>query len=102
MFHSERIDLKKKQLTTAIKWDRAVAIFLMEGDLYVCSAIEDLSEGQCSHIAPVLEGRADRHLDICLLHVRRVVVDAVGQTLLSPATCKRRICLKTQQNCPPH
>ncbi len=67
----------------------------MEGDLYVCSAVEDLSEGQSSHIAPVLEGRADRRLDICLFHVRCVVVDAVGQTLLPPATCKRRILLFT-------
>lgn len=63
----------------------------MEGDLYVWSAVVDLSEGQRRHVTPVLEGRADGRLDLCLLHVRCVVVDAIGQTLLSPTTCKRRI-----------
>lgn len=65
----------------------------MKGDLYVCSAIVNLSEGQSSHITPVLEGRADGRLDIRPLHVRCVVVDAVGQTPFSPMTCKRRISL---------
>lgn len=80
------------KLTTAVKWDTA-AFSVMEGDPYVGSAIVDLSEGQRSHITPVLEGGADGHVDLCLLHVRCVVDDAVGQTPLSPATCKRTIPL---------
>lgn len=79
------------KLTTAIEWDGAVAVFLVEVDLYVCSAIADFSEAQSSHITPVLEGRADGHLDLGLLHVRCVVVDVVGQTPLSPTTCKKII-----------
>lgn len=78
------------KLTTAVKWDTA-AFSVMEGDPYVCSAMVDLSEGQRSHITPVLEGGADGHVDQFLLHVRCVVDDAVGQTPLSPATCKRTI-----------
>lgn len=81
-----------KKLTTAIKRDRTLSIFTtVEGDSNVCSAIEDLSKGQRSHITPVLEGRADGLGDICPLHVRGVVVDAVGQTPFSPKTCKGRI-----------
>lgn len=52
------------RLTTAIEWDRAESIFLVEGDLYVGSAIIDLSKGQSRHIAPVLEGRTDGVPDI--------------------------------------
>lgn len=74
----------QRKLTTAIKWDRAIAIFPVEGDLYVSSAIVNLSESQSSFIAPVLEGRPDGCPDLCLLHVRCVVVDAIGQTPLSP------------------
>lgn len=61
----------------------------MKRDPYVGSAIVDLSEGQSSHITPVLEGGSDGRVDACLLHVRCVVVDPVGQTLLSPAACKK-------------
>lgn len=62
----------------------------MKGDLYVSSAIVDLSEGQSSHIPPVLEGGANGRFDIFPLHVRCVVVYAVGQTPLSPIACKRK------------
>lgn len=66
----------------------------MEGDLYICSAIVDLCEGQSGHIAPVLEGRFDGGVDLCLLHVRSVVVYAVGQTPLSPNTWWRHKLFK--------
>lgn len=49
----------QRKLTTAIKWDGAVTVFLMEGDLYVRSAKADLAEGQSSHISPVLKGSLD-------------------------------------------
>lgn len=62
----------------------------MKGQLDVCSPIVDLSEGQISHIAPILEGGADGGADVCLPHVRAVVVDVVGQALLSPTACRRR------------
>lgn len=63
----------------------------MKGDSDVCPAVEDLSERQIGHIAPVLEGGADGLGDVPLPHVRGVVVNAVSQTSFLPQAFKRRI-----------
>lgn len=79
------MDLEREQ-TPAVKRDWAGAIFLMKGDLDVCSAEVDLCERQISRIAPVLKGRAEGLPDLRPHHVRCVVVDAVGESLLPPTT----------------
>lgn len=88
---SKRKIHSKRTLTLAIKWDGAESIFPMERDPYVCSPKVDLSEGQSSHITPVLKGRADSRPGGSLRHVGGVAIDAVRQTLLTPTTCKKRV-----------
>jgi len=76
-------------LTAAIEWI-LTHVFLVKQYSDICPCVFHLSEGQGSHVTPVLEGSLEGFLHSGLLHVWGVVVYAVGEALLAPPTLERR------------
>ena len=74
------------RLTTAVERDVAQVVVPVEQYPDVGPGVRDLPEGQRGHVAPVLEGGPDGGVHGGLLHVGGVVVQAVRQALLAPAT----------------
>lgn len=81
--------LYKRSLTWSVKRNRAAPVSSVEGEVDVRVTSADLLEVKLRDVAPVAEGRADRRSCPSQSQMKRMVVDAISQSLLTPVTCGR-------------
>lgn len=83
----------KRSLTWSVKRNGAALVSSVEGEFDVRVTSADLVEVKRRDVAPVAECRANRHSCPCQSQMKRMVIDAIGQSLLTPVTCGRMCTL---------
>lgn len=79
----------KMPLTWSVKRNRAALVSSVEGEVDVRVTSADLLEVKLRDVAPVAEGRANRCSCPSQSQMKRMVIDAISQSLLTPVTCGR-------------
>lgn len=79
----------KRSLTWSVKRNGAALVSSVEGEVDVRMISADLLEVKLRDVAPIAEGRANRRSCPSQSQVKRMVIDAISQSPLTPVTCGR-------------